>query len=114
VGETEAERTLVRFIEDGRQIPWLVYSRQPDHVHFSHAVHVKLAGLACEGCHGDHGQSDALPVYEENRLTGYSRLIWGHSIARTGLKQWEGKKMGDCSRCHQKHAVVESCMDCHK
>lgn len=115
MGDTPAEQILVEnYIGKGREIPWLVYSRQPDHVHFSHPLHVTVAELACEDCHGDHGASEVLPPYEENRLTGYSRLIWGHAIARTGRQSWEGKKMVDCSACHRKHGVVESCMDCHK
>jgi len=115
LGNSKAERTMVEdYIQKKREIPWLIYSKQPDHVYFSHARHVKLAELPCERCHGRHGETDAPPLYEQNRLTGYSRLIWGPSIARLGRETWEGKKMGDCSGCHRERGVVESCMDCHK
>jgi hypothetical protein len=102
------------YIQEGREIPWLIYSRQPDHVTFSHPAHVTLAELPCERCHGPHGTSEKLPAYEENRLTGYSRRVWGQAIARIGREPWDGKKMSDCSDCHRKHGAVESCLDCHK
>lgn len=114
-GDSHDELILVEdYILKGREIPWLIYSKQPDHVYFPHAVHVKVAVLECERCHGRHGSIDAPPTYEENRLTGYSRLIWGHSILRSGLQTWKEKRMGDCSSCHREGGVVESCMDCHK
>lgn len=115
VGDSPDERTMVTdYIRKGREIPWLVYSRQPDHVSFSHPLHVKLANLPCERCHGALGRTDAPPPYEENRLTGYSRRIWGRSIARVGLEPGEGNKMDDCSNCHRERGVAESCIDCHK
>ena len=42
---------------------------------------MKLAELKCEDCHGPHGASDTLRPYEENRISGYSRDIWGGSIS---------------------------------
>jgi len=115
IGDSLNEQILVEeYILKEREIPWLIYAKQPDHVRFSHPTHVELAELSCERCHGPHGSSDVLPPYEQNRLTGYSRLIWGHSIARIGRMPWEGKKMDDCSDCHREAGVAESCMDCHK
>jgi len=115
VGDSPDERAMVAdYIQKGREIPWLIYSKQPDHVSFSHPLHVKLGGLPCERCHGPQGTTDAPPPYEENRLTGYSRRIWGHSIARIRLEPGEGKKMDDCSGCHRERGVAESCLDCHK
>lgn len=115
IGDSPAERRLVDdYIKPGREIPWLGYARMPDNVHFPHAVHVKLAGLACAQCHGEHGADATLRAVEINRLTGYGRDIWGHSALRAGLRPWEGKKMTDCSACHRDRGVQESCLDCHK
>ena len=115
IGETAEEKRLVdEFVTPGREIPWKVYSRQPDHVFFSHATHVKGGGLACEECHGPHGRGETLPAYESNRLSGYSRSIWGHSLARFARESWEGKKMTDCSDCHRRRGVEEGCLDCHR
>ncbi len=115
LGDTENELRLVEeYINQGREIPWLVYSRQPDNAHFPHAQHIVLAELPCERCHGPHGETTELRPFERNRLSGYSRDIWGPSISGLGTKEFEGMKMDDCTDCHKKNGVVESCLDCHK
>jgi menaquinone reductase, multiheme cytochrome c subunit len=114
-GTTAAEKHFVEeYVAKEREVEWLVYSRQPDNVYFSHAPHVKLAELTCEQCHGPHGSSETLRPYQENRLSGYSRDIWGSSISRVRNAEWEGAKMTDCSGCHRKRGVQESCLTCHK
>ena len=41
-GATDAEKRLVEeYVKPGREVPWLVYSRQPENVRFPHAVHVQ-------------------------------------------------------------------------
>jgi hypothetical protein len=115
LGESEDEKTLVaHYIVPSLQIPWLVYARQPDNVHFPHAQHVRLAELPCERCHGPHDQTEKLRPFERNLLSGYSRDIWGRNISGISTEQWDGMKMGDCSHCHREQGVVESCLDCHK
>jgi hypothetical protein len=114
---TAEEKLLIeRYVTPNVEIPWLVYSRQPENVHFSHATHVNKGKLTCEQCHGKHGSSDQLRPYQENRISGYSRDIWGHSIARINLTtpQHPSMKMDDCTNCHAQHAVEASCMSCHK
>ena len=81
-GESEDEKIfLEKYVAEGKEVPWLVYSDQPECVYFSHIAHVKMGGLTCAQCHGDHGRSEKLPVYKENRLTAYSIDIWGRNIA---------------------------------
>ncbi|HSG65246.1 MAG TPA: menaquinone reductase multiheme cytochrome c subunit QrcA [Gammaproteobacteria bacterium] len=114
-GETAHEAVLARdYVGEAREIEWLVYARQPDNVFFSHAPHVTLAKIPCERCHGDHGATVSLRPYEENRISTYSRDIWGRSASRIRRAEYEGMKMSDCTRCHEQHGVVESCMTCHK
>jgi len=122
-GETEDEAIFVNdYVVPGREVPWLVYSRQPDCVFFSHAAHVKAGGMDCKTCHGDVGQSTTLKVYEENRITGYSRDIWGKNIAGLKKHTWDRMKMDDCSECHVKLGVKQTsvqtgkgaCFVCHK
>ena len=114
-GTTDDERLLVdRYVTPATEVPWLIYARQPVNVHFSHAAHVRLAGIACERCHGPHGAGDRLRPFERNRLSGYSRDIWGRSISRLRRAEWEGMKMADCQRCHRERGASGSCLTCHK
>ena len=115
IGESKAEATLVdNFIKPGHETPWLVYARQPANVWFSHAIHVKRAGLACVECHSTYGESNQVRVYEANRISGYSRDIWGHSFTRLHRSPGDGMKMSDCEGCHRKHKVEVGCLGCHK
>ena len=115
IGESKAEATLVNdFIKPGHDTPWLVYSRQPANVWFSHAIHVKRAGLSCTECHSTYGESDQVRIYQVNRISGYSRDIWGHSMSRLRRAEHEGMKMSDCEDCHQKHNVEVGCLGCHQ
>ena len=122
-GESEEEEKFVtQYVAKGREVPWLIYARQPDCVFFSHIAHVKMGQMDCVTCHGHIGESESLKVYEENRLTGYSRDIWGKNIAGIKWHSWDRMKMDDCSECHQKNNVNQGsvqtnkggCFVCHK
>jgi hypothetical protein len=86
------------------EIPWYVYSKQPDCVFFSHVAHVEKGGLECAACHGNHGETTELRPYYENRLTRYSRDVDADM------------KMTDCAACHVKSDKHENnaCFVCHK
>ena len=115
MGTSPAERILVEeYVRPGREIPWLVYARQPDNVFFSHAWHVRQAGLSCERCHGEHGASATLPAFEVGRLSGYSRDVGGPSRIARATTAGGGKRMSDCARCHRQCDKDQSCLDCHK
>lgn len=115
IGDSKAEATLVdSYIKAGHETPWFVYSRQPANVWFSHAIHVKRAGLACTECHSTYGESDQVRVYQVNRISGYSRDIWGHSISRLRRAPHEGMKMSDCEDCHRRRNVEVGCLGCHE
>ena len=101
MGETEEEAKFVaEYVAKNREVPWLVYSRQPPCVYFSHVAHVVVAKNDCVTCHGHIGESEHLPVYEENRITGYSRNIWGYNMAGFKKNSWDRMKMDDCAACH--------------
>jgi len=115
LGSSQDEALLVdNYVKQAKQTPWLVYSRQPANVWFSHAVHTRRAGLNCTECHGNYGESDSLRVYEQNRITGYSRDIWGHSISRLRRAPHDGMKMTDCENCHRRHHIQVGCLGCHQ
>ena len=114
--DQEEERFLAEYVANEKEIPWLVYSRQPDCVYFSHVAHVMMGEIECRTCHGDHGKSEELRVYKKNRLTGYSIDIWGKNIAGFKKNPWDGMKMDDCADCHTKSDISENnaCFVCHK
>jgi menaquinone reductase, multiheme cytochrome c subunit len=119
--DPEEEKFVNDYVAQEREVPWLIYSRQPANVFFSHAAHIKMADMDCVTCHGDIGESESLKVYQENRISGYSRAIWGNNIAGFKRNTWDRMKMDDCSECHQKENVdqnsaqtkKEGCFVCH-
>jgi len=114
--EPEEEKFLKEYVANEKEVPWLVYSRQPDCVYFSHIAHVNMGKMECRTCHGDHGKSEQPPVYQKNRLTGISRNIWGKNIAGIKFNTWDRMKMDDCADCHTKkgHEENNACFVCHK
>ena len=103
MGTTEAEKQFIKsYVLPQREVAWSVYARQPENVYFPHAAHVQLGKLACESCHGNHGDSSLLRPYQEDRISGYSRDVWS------------GMKMGKCLECHGQHGIEQSCLGCHK
>jgi hypothetical protein len=121
-GGSEAEQYFVtEYVQKGREVPWLIYSKQPPCVYFSHAAHIKKAGMDCVTCHGHIGESEELRPYQYNRISRYSRDIWGHNIAGIKRNSWDRMKMNDCSRCHVQENVSQGsvqtrrggCFVCH-
>jgi hypothetical protein len=112
--DPEEEKFYTQYVAKGREVPWLVYSRQPDCVYFSHVAHVKMGEMDCVTCHGNIGESESLKVYEQNRITGYSRDIWGKNIAGIKFNSWDRMKMDDCSECHQRNNVNQASVQTEK
>jgi hypothetical protein len=115
MGDSAAELTLVQdYVEPGLEIPWQVYARQPQNVYFSHIHHVELAEISCSRCHGPHENTTTLMPAMINRISTYSRNIWGPRISGGGKEPWESMKMNDCSHCHAENGVKDHCLMCHK
>jgi hypothetical protein len=113
--ESEDERRLIaEYIAPGREIPWKVYARQPDNVWFPHSPHVLRAQLSCQVCHGPHGESTTLRALERNRISGYSRDIWGASIGGSLWGRAQGMKMDRCIACHRDRGDTDGCIACHR
>jgi hypothetical protein len=109
MGETKAEAEFVaNYVTPNREPQWLVYARQPDNAWFPHGAHLKRANLACEKCHGGQGKSDKLPLFEVNRISGYSRDVMGRAGNNSGMR------MDSCLRCHEQRGLRHACLDCHK
>jgi Cytochrome c7 and related cytochrome c len=89
-GEGAKELALVELLQSGAPLDWKPLFRQPPHVFYSHRRHVKVAGLECESCHGDIGQSEA-PPRRVRRL-----------------------EMNDCIGCHEREDAAFDCTTCHR
>jgi hypothetical protein len=117
LGDTPEEKEfLTNYVAQEKEIPWLSYYRQPDCVYFSHISHVKMGDQDCRLCHGGFGQSEKLPTYKVNRLSGYSIDIWGRNISGWTKNPWDSMKMDDCADCHSENGLEENnaCFVCHK
>jgi hypothetical protein len=116
MGDTDDEAVFAEeYVAKGKEVPWLVYSRQPDCVYFSHAAHTVAGGMDCKTCHGHIGESTSSRPYEENRITGYSRDIWGKNIWGIKKNSWDRMKMDDCADCHLEEMGHKGyCFQCHK
>lgn len=100
IGKSHDEAILVNsYVKAGKEVPWLVYAKQPANVWFSHAIHVRLAGLVCTECHSSYGKSDQARIYEQDRLSGYSR---------------DTMTMSNCENCHRRRHVQAGCLACHQ
>jgi hypothetical protein len=122
-GDTPNEIKFVEaYVQKDREVPWLIYSKQPQCVYFSHVAHVKMGNMDCVTCHGYIGESTELPIYEQNRISLYSRNIWGKNIGGFKKNTWDRMKMDDCAECHVKEGVRQAsvqtgkggCFVCHK
>jgi hypothetical protein len=108
MGETAAEKKFIdEYVTPNREPQWFSYSRQPENVYFPHVAHVKTAKLKCERCHGNHGATEKLRPFEVDRISGYSRDIWG-------TKTLPAMTMDGCVSCHEQNRLEHSCLDCHK
>ena len=117
LGESQEEvKLFTEYICPGNEIPWLVYSRQPECVYFPHIAHVRMAQIRCRVCHGDFATRVTPPVYKVNRITHYSVDIWGRDIAGYKRNTWDRMKMGDCAECHRQRGKEHNnaCFVCHK
>jgi hypothetical protein len=114
--DPEEKKLLTEYVKPSKEIPWLVYSRQPDCVYFPHIAHVQMANIECKHCHGDFGTSDAMPVYKVNRISRYSIDIWGRNISGYKKNPWDRMKMDDCADCHKERGKEShnACFVCHK
>lgn len=77
--------------KSGEPIAWNRVYQLPEYVYFSHAVHHLDAEVACQTCHGDVSQRDAL--YQEKPITMHACI---RCHAETGAPN-------DCELCHDTH-----------
>jgi hypothetical protein len=90
LGESEAEKEVVRHIKDGTEIEWQRLFTIPEDVYFSHRRHVVLGEIPCKTCHGNIGESQSPPL----------------SPKQISMKR--------CMKCHREREVNNDCISCHR
>lgn len=90
ISDSPQELILLKYIEEGKKIPWQRIYRVPDHVYFSHRRHIVLGELDCSECHGN--------VAELTEPASFPLLK---------------VSMGRCLKCHKQHKVTNDCLACH-
>jgi cytochrome c7-like protein/class III cytochrome C family protein len=86
--DSPAIQKLTAHARDNREPPWVRVYQVPSYVFFSHRAH-REAGAACETCHGQVSQRDAL--WREGDIS-----------------------MGGCMDCHRKARASIDCAYCHE
>lgn len=91
-GEHPDEPKVREYLKEKREIPWVAVTRNAGHVYFSHRVHVRLAGLGCEDCHGLVEDWTEPPRFPVPNLVSMDACIDCHEEKGATL---------DCQACHQ-------------
>lgn len=90
VSDSPEEIKLLKYISEGKRIPWIQIYKVPDHVYFSHRRHVTIGELQCSLCHGD----------VENMTEPIPRPVWNPT-------------MNNCINCHKQDKISYDCLACH-
>ena len=91
LGDSAEEKTLLALAAQDPPPSFRKLFRLPDHTYYSHRRHVKVAGLACELCHGKVQETTRPPARPLLRIT-----------------------MDGCLDCHEKRGVDTGCAHCHR
>ena len=91
VSDSPEELTLLKYVSERKEIPWVKIYHVPDHVYFSHRRHVVGGELECSACHG---------IMDEMTIPVTSAFL--------------KVTMENCMDCHRSHKVSNDCLSCHR
>ena len=89
--DSPEERRLFELLQSGSNEPFRKLFRMPDHVYYSHARHVTVAGIECATCHGGIAETTTPPSTALVHVT-----------------------MDTCVDCHAARGVTVECTRCHR
>jgi len=108
--KNEEIKKLKAYGEKGQEVPWRRVWRLPSHVFFPHRVHVALAKITCQNCHGPMEALDRPPVRALKELA-MDDCIGCHAKQRSaaGKEEKAARLTGaaaqrlssDCIVCHR-------------
>jgi hypothetical protein len=102
--DPEEQRFIDEYVNEEKEVPWLIYQDQPDNVFFSHAAH---AAQDCTTCHPDVGASDTPLLYRNNADRLLQRRLQdrvGRGVGVDPAYSAGHMKMWECERCHAEKA----------
>jgi len=88
--ESAEELKIGELAEEGIRDPFKKLFRLADHTYYSHRVHVQVAGIPCETCHGEIARTTSPPQTPLVRVS-----------------------MDFCVDCHEKSGATTQCTHCH-
>ncbi len=91
ISKSPAEKEVLRYFAEKKEIPWVQIYSVPEQVYFSHRRHVKIGGLECSSCHGN--------------IAGMITPVSSEAVSVT---------MENCMNCHKQHKVTNDCLACHR
>lgn len=108
-GETKGEAKKIEvFGENGGEIPWRRVWRLPTHVFFSHRIHVVVARVKCQTCHGPMESLDRPPAHPLKKLAMndcigcHEAWRFSRSTAEPAVKPAAARRVStDCNACHR-------------
>lgn len=89
--ESAEEAKMLTLLGEGEEVAFHKLFRLADHVYYSHARHVAVAGLECAQCHGAIAQTTSPPPRPLVRVD-----------------------MNFCVDCHEEMGVTTDCVACHR
>lgn len=104
-GDGSPELRKVQAYERGGEIPWRRVWRLPPHVYFSHRVHVAVARVKCQTCHGPMETLDRPPARPLRKIA-MADCIGCHEHQRGAPATPEATRLAktastDCNNCHR-------------
>jgi hypothetical protein len=111
---------IVDAFENERPIRWIRIHKLPDHVFFSHSLHVNAGRLECAQCHGEVEQTHRLMQVEDlsmgwcldcHRTTGVDFM--GNEFYSIYLQLQEDMRKGRTEAVTSSEVGGTQCMKCH-
>lgn len=111
-GDTKSDeiKKLRRFGESGKEIPWRRVWRLPSHVYFPHRIHVAVAKIACQECHGPMETLTKPPTGALKKLTMDDCMACHANSNGTVVARVKGEKGHEISR----RQMLNDCNTCHR
>ncbi len=111
-GETNSQevKKIRAFGQKGQEIPWKRVWRLPSHVFFSHRIHVMVAKVKCQTCHGPMETLTSPPVRPLKRLTMNDCIDCHEKGKRPKGNEKKGAKQAKAAV----ERVTSDCIACHR